>query len=165
MAQERCNFSPYLGVSIEKHRVEDHRVARRNLTIPQNLKLCDPQRTRISNQRRHVMADGLLRIGPELRESYLLLFIKHWLCSKRVSQGDLGNSPQGHLSVTEYPKDCSIILKNSLAKHRDRMAVSIAAMPIVDRGGWREPAGPMGNRTKARGIDFQPVRLQRQKGR
>lgn len=62
------------------------------------------------------MADGLLRIGPELRESYLLLFIKHWLCSKRVSQGDLDNSPQGHWSVTDFLKDCSNILKNSLLR-------------------------------------------------
>jgi hypothetical protein len=59
---------------------------------------------------------GLLRISPELRESYLLLFIKHWLCSKRVSQGDLHNSPQGPRSVTDFPKDCSKILKNSLLR-------------------------------------------------
>jgi hypothetical protein len=49
------------------------------------------------------MADGLLRIGTELRESYLLLFIKHWLCLILVSQGDLDNSPQGHWSVTDFP--------------------------------------------------------------
>lgn len=103
MAQERCNFSPHLGVSIEKHRIAGHPVARRIATIPENLKLCDPQRPRISNQRSYVMADGLLRIGPELRESYLLLFIKHWLCLIRVSQGDLVISPQGHSSVTDFP--------------------------------------------------------------
>jgi hypothetical protein len=62
------------------------------------------------------MADGLLRIGPELRESYLLLFIKHWLCLMRVSQGHLDNSPQGHWSVTDFPKDCSNILKKSLLR-------------------------------------------------
>jgi len=62
------------------------------------------------------MADGLLRIGPELHESYLPKFIKHWLCSKRVSQGDLDNSPQGYWSVTDFPKDCSNILKKSLLR-------------------------------------------------
>jgi hypothetical protein len=49
------------------------------------------------------MADGLLRIGPELRESHLLFFIKHWLCLIRVSQGDLDISPQRHSSVTDFP--------------------------------------------------------------
>jgi len=42
MAQERYNFSPHLGVSIEKHRIAGHPVARRISTIPEKLKLCDP---------------------------------------------------------------------------------------------------------------------------
>lgn len=75
----------YRSRNTESKTIRSHAISD-DIREPQTLR---PQRPRIKYPRRNVMADGLLRIGSELRESYLLLFIKHWLCLILVSQGDL----------------------------------------------------------------------------